>query len=199
MKIIGFVGMPGSGKSEASRVAREMGLEVVVMGDVIRGEARRRGLDPTDFNLGMVGNSLRDRGGAAAIAKGCLAMLRGDGVVVVDGIRSLAEVEFFKESTPDFHLVEVYAPAQSRLGRIASRGRPDDSLPPSNDADDARVFSPCQPDMQHTAEALEIRECRELGWGMYGAIEAADIKISNEGSLDEFQEKVRKVLERLSR
>ncbi|NYT02406.1 MAG: AAA family ATPase [Methanosarcinales archaeon] len=199
MKIIGFVGMPGSGKSEASRVAREMGLEVVIMGDVIRAEARRRSLDPTDSNLGMVGNSLREKDGAAAIARGCLAMIRGGGVVVVDGIRSLAEVEFFRDSCRDFHLVEVYAPPQSRLGWIASRGRPDDSAPGPAEAADARVFSPCDPGLRHTAEALERRECRELGWGMCEAIQAADIRISNDGSLEEFQEKVRAILEGLSR
>ena len=61
MKIVGFVGMPGSGKSVAADVAREMNIPVVVMGDVIREEAARRGLDPTDKNLGAVGNDLRTR------------------------------------------------------------------------------------------------------------------------------------------
>ena len=42
MKIIGFVGLPGSGKGEASKIARELGLSVVVMGDVIRQEAAGR-------------------------------------------------------------------------------------------------------------------------------------------------------------
>ncbi|MFA5579215.1 MAG: AAA family ATPase, partial [Methanothrix sp.] len=36
---MGFVGMPGSGKSVAADVAREMNIPVVVMGDVIREEA----------------------------------------------------------------------------------------------------------------------------------------------------------------
>ncbi|MFZ2536174.1 AAA family ATPase, partial [Methanothrix sp.] len=55
MKIIGFVGLPGSGKGEASKIARELGLSVVVMGDVIRQEAARQGLEPTDQNLGRIG------------------------------------------------------------------------------------------------------------------------------------------------
>ena len=38
MKIIAFVGMPASGKSEASRIAAEMGIPVIIMGDVIRKE-----------------------------------------------------------------------------------------------------------------------------------------------------------------
>ncbi|HNT73008.1 MAG TPA: AAA family ATPase, partial [Methanothrix sp.] len=68
MKIVGFVGMPGSGKSAAAGVAREMNIPVVVMGDVIREEAARRGLPPTDRNLGAVGNDLRSKEGPDAIA-----------------------------------------------------------------------------------------------------------------------------------
>ena len=62
MKIIGFVGLPGSGKGEASKIARQHGLAVVVMGDVIRQEAARQGLEPTDQNLGRIGNVPASKG-----------------------------------------------------------------------------------------------------------------------------------------
>ena len=39
MTVIGIVGLPGSGKSEAANVAAEMGVPVVTMGDVIREES----------------------------------------------------------------------------------------------------------------------------------------------------------------
>ena len=112
MKIVGFVGMPGSGKSAAAGVAREMNIPVVVMGDVIREEAARRGLPPTDRNLGAVGNDLRSKEGPDAIATRCLAKIRATGasVVVVEGIRSRSEVERFRESADDFLLIEVYVP-----------------------------------------------------------------------------------------
>ena len=51
------MGLPGSGKSVASNVARDMGIEVLVMGDVIRQEAARLGLEPTDQNLGESGTN----------------------------------------------------------------------------------------------------------------------------------------------
>jgi len=44
MKIIAFVGMPASGKSEASGVAKGLGIPVVNMGDVVREETANRGL-----------------------------------------------------------------------------------------------------------------------------------------------------------
>ncbi len=68
MKIIGFVGLPGSGKGESSRLARQQGLTVLVMGDVIRQEAARQGLEATDVNLGRVGSALRAAEGTASPA-----------------------------------------------------------------------------------------------------------------------------------
>jgi len=46
MKLIAFVGMPASGKSEASAVVRSLKIPVVSMGDEVREEAKRRGLPP---------------------------------------------------------------------------------------------------------------------------------------------------------
>ena len=60
MKIIGLIGLPGSGKGEASRIAMQQGLTVLVMGDVIRQEAARQGLEPTDVNLGRIGCASRE-------------------------------------------------------------------------------------------------------------------------------------------
>lgn len=180
MKIVGFVGMPGSGKSAAADVARELKIPVVVMGDVIREEAARRGLPPTDKNLGTVGSDLRKKEGPAAIAARCLEMIRdraaGAPAVVVEGIRSGAEVDLFRKSSSGFQLIEVHVPDDLRLARIASRGRSDDA----NESDLAR--------------AVADRDARELSWGMGEAIRAADLRIENAGSVEEFEERVREVL-----
>jgi dephospho-CoA kinase len=191
LKIIGFVGMPGSGKSVASNVARNVGLEVVVMGDVIRVEAARLGLPPTDENLGKVGNMLRAREGPEAVAKRTLELARksGKGLVVVDGLRSKEEVEFFRENSDDFRLVEVCASAESRINRIANRGRSDDAYSDET-MQGSKIVLTCEDRLQKTAEALVKRECRELGWGMSEAFNEADLRIDNNGNLDEFQAKV---------
>ena len=128
MKIIGFVGLPGSGKGEASKIARRHGLAVVVMGDVIRQEAARQNLEPTDQNLGRIGNALRANEGPDAIAKRTLesVMATGKDVVVVDGLRSREEADFFRNHAEEFHLVEVWAPVEARMRWLAARGRPDD-------------------------------------------------------------------------
>jgi dephospho-CoA kinase len=186
MKIIGFVGLPGSGKGEASQIARQHGLAVVVMGDVIRQEAARQGLEPTDQNLGRMGNALRASDGPDAVAKITFERAKASGkdVVVVDGLRSREEADFFRANADEFHLVEVCAPMEARLKWLAARGRPDD---PSCGEPDSLA-----------AAALEQRECREMGWGMCEAMKIADLKLINDGNLDDFREDVKRLLGLLS-
>jgi dephospho-CoA kinase len=208
MKIIGFVGLPGSGKGEASQIARLHGLAVVVMGDVIRQEAARQGLEPTDQNLGRIGNALRAAQGPDAVAKKAfeMALATGKDLVVIDGLRSREEADFFRSHADEFHLVEVCAPAQARLKWLAARGRPDD--PGKSQADDGKNMSAhgkendtdpkiiihCKEPNRQAAAALEQRECREMGWGMCEAMKVADIKLRNDGNLDDFREDVKRLL-----
>ena len=175
MRVIGFVGLPGSGKSEAAAVARELDIPVVTMGDVIRQACRDRDLDPESHH-GEMAQTLREESGPAAIAERSLPMideaLSASDVVVVDGIRSDVEVERFEDAFgADFTLVAVDAPFDVRAARIDARGRDDTA-----------------------AESLEQRDERELGFGMGQAIERADVTVENTASLEAFHDRVRELL-----
>jgi len=205
MKIIGLVGLPGSGKGEASRIARQQGLTVLVMGDVIRQEAARQGLEATDVNLGRIGCALREAEGPEAVARRIFQEARASGeqTVVVDGLRSREEADYFASQAEEFYLVEVCAPAEERLRWLQARGRLDDPGSGLCEADkqdqDEKIISSCgEPDGQ-AAAALEQRECREMGWGMCQAMEAAILKLVNDGSLEEFRENARKLLDILTK
>ena len=189
MKIIGFVGLPGSGKGEASKIARELDLVVVVMWDVIRQEAARLDLEPTDQNLGRIGNALREKEGPEAIAKRTLEMARATGreMVVVDGLRSGAEAEFFRSKADEFYLIEVQAAAEARLGWLEKRGRPDDPKGCGEERGNAAAGGRAN---SSSASALEERECREKGWGLCQAMERADYRIDNSGSLEDLRRNV---------
>jgi len=49
--VIVITGLPGSGKTIASDMAREMGLPVITMGDVIREEASRESISPSKASI----------------------------------------------------------------------------------------------------------------------------------------------------
>ena len=178
MTVIGTVGLPGSGKSEAAVVARELDIPVVTMGDVIRRECRDRGLDPTSDH-GQVASALRTENGPAAVAQRSLPIIeecREDAeTVLVDGIRSDVEVETFERAFGEaFVLVSIEAPFETRAERLEVRGR------------DAKESD--------GGESLEERDSRERGFGMDDAMDQADITIQNDGSLAAFHEQIHDVL-----
>ena len=176
MKLIAFVGMPGSGKSEASTVARIMKIPVVSMGDVVREEVAKRGLPPTDENIGGTGTALRKKEGMDAISKRCVPKIRaqeGD-VVVIDGTRNIEEVNYFKKQfVIEFKSVAIKAPFDMRFERVKKRARSDDMT---------------------GIEELKRRDEREKGWGLDKAMDRADITLKNISSLKEFQEEIRRLL-----
>ncbi len=177
MKIIAFVGMPASGKSEAARIAAEMGIPVINMGDVIRKEVLIRGLEPNDSNTGMVATQLRKCEGMDAVAIRCISQIKeaSSDLVVVDGVRGIAEVECFRrEFGEGFILISIYAPIEIRFARIQKRGRSDD---------------------MNSIEGLRQRDERELSWGMGDAIEASNVEIENNFTLETFKKDIIEVLD----
>lgn len=176
--VVGIVGLPGSGKSEAAVVAEELSVPVVVMGDVVREACRERGLDPATDH-GQVAQTLRAENGPAAIAEASLptieTALAETGTVVVDGIRSDVEVECFEAAFGDaFTLVSVEAPFETRAERLDLRGR------------DAGT--------DEGGEGLADRDEREREFGMGEAMDRAAVTVENTGSLDAFHDRIRALL-----
>ncbi len=162
LRIVAVTGMPGAGKSTASEALVRSGWKKVVMGDVIRNETRRRGLEPDAKNTGRIMKELRESRGDSVVADLCLEEIARTHSkrVVVDGIRSIAEVEAFRKKAPVL-LVAVHASPGRRFSLLKVRGRSDD------------------PDSR---EAFSKRDVRELGVGIGDAIALADEVLVNERS-----------------
>ena len=177
-KVVGIAGMPGAGKTLAAKIAKQMNFEVVVMGDVVREEARKRGLTPSPENLGKLMIQMREEEGEAVIAKRCVPKIEEakSELVVIDGIRSLHEVEEFRRFFPNFIVLAVHASPKTRFERLFKRKRSDDP--------------------KKWATFLE-RDMRELKVGLGNVIALADYLIVNEGSKAEFEEKVKEFLEKV--
>jgi dephospho-CoA kinase len=176
--VVGVAGMPGSGKGVFRRTVQRMGYPVVIMGDVVREEVKRRNLKPTPENLGKTMLNLRELDGSAVVAKRCIPKLKKatGRIVVVDGVRSLTEVEEFKKHFPNFILIAIHASPKARYQRLSRRKRSDD---PTN------------------WETFMERDRRELGVGMGAVIAAADHTIVNEGTLDQLKTEIGRVMKEM--
>jgi len=178
--VVGLAGTPGSGKSLVVETAVEMGYGVVVMGDVIREETQKRGLELNPKNIGKVMLELRKRGGDSAIADKCIPKIEQheSEKVIVDGVRSLSEVEAFKKCFSNFSLIAVHASPETRFNRLYHRRRSDD------------------PDGW---ELFKERDMRELGVGLGNAIAMAEHLIVNEDGKDDTRAAVKKIIGRIER
>ena len=176
--VIGLAGMPGSGKSIVVDMAREMGYDIVVMGDVIRQETLKRGLELTPQNVGKVMLELRQESGNYVIAQKCIPKIKEQASpkVLVDGLRSLFEADIFKEHFAKFSLIAVHASPQTRFSRLSNRRRSDDPA-------EWKVF--------------KDRDMRELGVGLGNVIAMAEQLIVNDNSFEYVRAKVKESLERI--
>ena len=168
-------GMPGSGKEVFLEEASRKGLSVVRMGDVVREEAARRGIDLTDADVGGMADREREAQGSDIWARRTLERIRTDRVVI-DGLRSLEELDSFAARFDDLVIVAVHASQATRYRRIAERARPDDIT---------------------SEDAFRTRDRRELRWGLGGVIALADEVVVNEGDLTKFQAQAVTILERV--
>jgi len=179
MKVIGVVGYPASGKGEFSNIAKEQGIPVVVMGDMIRRRVTEKGLPLTDENIGNTARELR-----AELGMDAIAILTANEIkksmppaVIIDGIRGDAEVKYFRSVFSEFRLLAVTASFETRLFRMKSRGRSDDTATP---------------------ETLRARDEREESFGLARAMSLADTKIENESTKEEFVAGITKYLENIA-
>ena len=172
-KVIGFCGLPGSGKSTAIEAINDLG-KIITMGDVIRNEAKIRGIDPTGENLGKIANELRDKWGQEIIARKCVELIKTfkSEIIFVDGVRSIIELNVFRKFWK-FPLIATVIDEEIRFKRLYERARSDD---PKSIAE------------------LRERDKREISFGLNSLVEKAEYKIKNTSSIEELETKTRKIV-----
>ena len=170
-KIIAICGMPGSGKGEVSKLANQNGIPVLSMGDMIRAEAERRGLEETPGNIGLVVVSLRSQFGEQILAERLVPSVEALShtsapIIMIEGIRGTAEADVFKQQWGElFSLLAIVSDEDTRWQRILLRGRGEDG--------DRQDFA--------------TRNTRERKWGLGDLIENAEYKIENNSTLEQLK------------
>jgi dephospho-CoA kinase len=150
------------------------------MGDLVWEETKRQGKPLDDKNVGEVANDMREKYGMDIWAKRTvekIQSLKKSPLIVIDGVRTMEEIDFFKQELGmDFLVIAIDATNEVRRKRALARGRTDDSK-----------------DLRD----LEERDKREIRWGLQKVIADADIVIQNNGSLKALQRQVSTVLQKL--
>ena len=162
--IVALTGMPGAGKTTVARYLSQKGIPLLIMGDVVREVAEIDGLEPTSDNLAKLMLRLRKKSGPQAIAHLIVdkikLMKEKDkklSVVIVDGIRSMAEVQVLR-LIGTVKLLAIHGSTLTRYTHVKERRRSD---VPSN------------------IDVFDKRDKIEMEVGISNAIALADESISN--------------------
>ena len=157
--IVCLTGMPGAGKSTVVAKLKDLDYQTISLGDGVRAEAKRQNLQPTGENLGKIMLELRQKNGPGAVAELIKTSIQNSShkIIIIDGIRSIHEINVLKEAGA-VKLLAVKASPDTRFNFLSERQRSDDPL---------------------TREKFEERDNREIGVGLEEIIELADETIEN--------------------
>ena len=174
--IVCITGMPGAGKSTIVNKLQEIGFTKFTLGDGIRAEAKRRNVDPSGENLGKIMLEVREKNGPGAVAELIKDSIQNStqDVVIIDGVRSIAEIDVLKQ-IGDVKLLAIDASPETRFNFLSSRGRSDDPK---------------------TRENFQERDNREISVGLDKSIDIADKTITNRNlTIDELVNSAKEIIE----
>ena len=177
--IIGLTGANASGKGEAASYLKLKGFEYYSLSDILREEAKSRGIESSRENLIRLGNELREKNGPSVLADFVIKKIKNKNNYIIDSIRNPSEVEALKKMR-DFILIGVDAPVEIRFERIVSRKRPGDPETLKEFMEKEKMENIPSPANQQLETCLKM----------------ADMIIINGSTIEEFHKKISNVIEK---
>lgn len=181
---LAVTGTQGSGKTVFTKIAKEKyNISTYRLGKIIVDECQKRGLELNSQNMGKIASVLRYDYGNQSIVQRALPEIKkmtetNPELILIDGVRSFAELTFLREELGEVILVAIIASLRIRKQRVEARKRVDHV----NTVD------------------FEEREQRELGFGLGDVITKADYYILNdELTKNEFIEQINQLLTKIQR
>lgn len=173
-KLIAIVGMCGSGKSVATEIFKNYRFSNVYFGSATFEEMKKRGLEITPENEKLVREDLRSTGDKGIYAKICEPQIEQalkNNNVTIESMYSWSEYKYIKEKYGDnFKVLCIATGAELRHQRLAIR--------------------PVRPLSFEQSKDRDYSEIENIEKG--GPIAIADYYITNNGTEEEFKEKVEK-------
>jgi dCMP deaminase len=180
---LGFTGPNAAGKGEAIKYLVDQRKFIAFsLSDIIRAEAKKRGLEPVRYNLITIGNELRKKEGSAVLAAMTAAKIKNMPQAVVDSIRNPFEVLELQKTLKNFKLIGINADPKVRFERSMKRARPGDA----QNLDDFNK----KEELENTSDpdAQQLTKCYEM----------ADIKIDNSGTPEQLFRQLDVILSELN-
>lgn len=179
LMIIGVVGPIASGKSVMIELLIENGFTNLRVSDVLKEEATKLGIPLERKPLQDLGNKLRAENGEGYLAEQLVRKMDDGRNYVVDSIRNPGEIEVLKR-IPGFVLIGFDAPIEKRIQWIVLRNKFGDP---------------------RTEQEIREMEARDRGEGegnngqqVWKCYEMADLRIVNDGNLEELFIKINEVM-----
>jgi inosine/xanthosine triphosphate pyrophosphatase family protein/dephospho-CoA kinase len=177
-RVVVVVGKTCAGKSVFGSQASNVSFSWVEASDIVRGFQQEHG-SPSQ-PIGEFAKEYLARNGADVVARRVLQLMEGDPdvPVVISGFRTLEELELVKREIPECEIVLVESSERTRFGRYVERARPGAS-----------------------SKIADFRSIDAAQWGLgllAVAEDFADIRITNEGTLDEYFGQIGAVLSGLT-
>ncbi len=181
IKILAIVGMSGAGKSVAVKYLTDRGVPKVYFGGMIYKEMEKRGIAITPGSQREFREMIRRTEGKDWVVRQAIAEIddliaSGQKRIVLDGVYSWTEYRILKHRYPGLlTFVAVLADKAVRYHRLATR--------------------PERPFTQQEAEERDYAETENMEKG--GPIANADYFIFNDGSVEDLQQKLKQILQKI--
>lgn len=174
-KVIGTIGKNASGKDTVVDIlCRKLGVRCISMGDIVREIARAKGVEPTRRNLNEVSRSHFEKHGPDFFIRKVIERIDESEVpfAVISGIRTYVDAKALRDRyDSDFLLIHVVVSDDAvRLGRAVQRAT-------------AR-------DPKSIEELKRDDEREEKIFGLQAAAGLATMKIANDGTLEQLENRV---------
>ena len=177
--IIGLVGQIASGKGAATKyLEKDYGAVVFRFSAMLRDILNRLYLEISRENMCILSEILRKNFSENVMAKVIvedIAKSKKD-LIVVDGIRRIADIEYLKKMK-NFKLIKITVNPKIRYERLVLRNE--------NIGDDKKTFKEFLADQKKEAESEVL-----------SVMSQANIEISNNGSWEEFNKRIKKMIKK---
>jgi len=177
--IIGVTGTLAAGKGTIVEILVERGFHHYSVREFLIKEIEKRELLVNRDNMLLVANDLRQQNSSSYIIDELYKIARvAGGNAVIESLRTPGEITGLRDK-PDFHMLAVDTDSKMRFQRMLARGSETDNV------SFEKFISDEQREMENIDPAKpNLRKC----------IEMSEIKLRNDGVIEELKEKVEKVL-----